>query len=177
MKKYNKFKTKNNKPKMPGTLRFTFKLVFTPNVWHLDIDSSMTTAEFITYINEDTNLRQLFNIHEHYHIDIVKAGNKTCGYAELAPSIVVSISETVGGKFDPNTTSFYLRPVNPITEEFIRRDDYSVAPNYIHPTTPQPEPEPQQELEPEPEQPSTEMEILIPSLNSETIVEEISPLL
>jgi hypothetical protein len=75
---------------------------------------------------------------------------------------VVSISETVGGKFDPNTTSFYLRPVNPITEEFIRRDDYSVAPNYIHPTTPEP---------------LTEMELLIPSLNSETIVEEISPLL
>jgi hypothetical protein len=161
MKKYNKMKTKTNKPKMSGTLRFTFKLVFTSNVWQLDIDSSMTTADLITWINEP-EMRQLFNIHEHYHIDIVRAGNFTYGHAELAPSIMVSFSETVGEKFNPETTSFYLRPVHPITEEFFRRHDYSVAPNYIHPTTPEP---------------LTEMELLIPSLNSETIVEEISPLL
>jgi hypothetical protein len=148
---------------MSRTLQFTFKLVFTANVWQLDIDSSMTTAEFITYINEDTNLRQLFNIHQHYHIDIVKAGNIMYRQAELAPSIMVSFSETVGEKFNPQSTSFYLRPVHPITEEFIRRDDYSVAPNYTQPSTP--------------ERQTPEMDVVISPLNSETNLEEINPML
>jgi hypothetical protein len=142
---------------MSRTLRFTFKLAFTTNVWQLDIDSSMTTAEFITYINKDTNMRQLFNIHEYYHIDIVKAGNSMYRQAELAPSIMVSFTETIGEHFNPNSTSFYLRPVHPITKEFIRRDDYSVAPNYTQPST----------LEPE-------MESL---LNNETNLEHINPML
>ena len=148
---------------MSRTLRFTFKLVYTTNVWHLDIDSSMTTVDLITWINEP-EMRQLFNIHEHYHLDIVKTGNFTHGHAELAPSIMVSFSETVGEKYHPDTTAFYLRPVHPITEEFIRRDDYSVAPNYTQPTTPEPEP-------------STEMEVTITPLNNETNLDEINPML
>ena len=156
-------KTNTNISKMSRTLRFTFKLVFTTNVWQLDIDSSMTTAEFITYINEDTNLRQLFNIHEHYHIDIVQTGNLRYRQAELAPPIMVSFSETVGEKYDPQTTSFYLRPVHPITEEFIRRDDYSIAPNYTQPTTP--------------ERQAPEPEVVITPLNNETNLDEINPML
>jgi hypothetical protein len=147
---------------MSRTLRFTFKLVFTTNVWQLDIDSSMTTADLITWINEP-EMRQLFNIHDRYHIDIVQTGNLRYRQAELAPPIMVSFSETVGEKYDPQTTSFYLRPVHPITEEFIRRDDYSIAPNYTQPTTP--------------ERQAPEMEIVITPLNNETNLEEINPML
>ncbi len=149
---------------MSRTLRFDFKLVFTSHVWSLDIEESMNTADFITYINNDTNLRQLFNIHEHYHIDIVKAGSVAYRQPELAPPILASFIETVGEKFNPRTTSFYLRPVHPITEEFIRRDDYSVAPNYTQPPTPE-------------IQPTSEMEIVITSLNEETNLDEINPML
>lgn len=119
---------------MSQTLRFTFKLVFTSNVWELDIDSSMSTADFITWINTP-EMFTMFNINEHYHIDIVQSGNYNYGQPELAPSIMASFTETVDEKFHPRNTSFYLRPVHPITEEFIRRNDYSIAPNYTQPTT------------------------------------------
>jgi hypothetical protein len=147
---------------MSRTLRFTFKLVFTANVWQLDIDSSMTTADLITWINEP-EMRSIFNIHDHYHIDIVQTGNLRYGQAELAPPIMVSFTETVGEKFNPQTTTFYLRPVHPITEEFIRRDDYSIAPNYTQPITP--------------EMQTPEVEVVITSLNNESELEDINPML
>ncbi len=147
---------------MSRTLRFTFKLVFTANVWQLDIDSSMTTADLITWIN-DPEMRSIFNIHDHYHIDIVQTGNLRYGQAELAPPIMVSFTETVGEKFNPQTTTFYLRPVHPITEEFIRRDDYSIAPNYTQPITP--------------ERQTPEVEVVITPLNNESDLEDINPML
>jgi len=147
---------------MSRTLRFTFKLVFTANVWQLDIDSSMTTADLITWINEP-EMRSIFNIHDHYHIDIVQTGNLRYGQAELAPPIMVSFTETVGEKFNPQTTTFYLRPVHPITEEFIRRHDYSIAPNYTQPITP--------------EMQTPEVEVVITSLNNESELEDINPML
>lgn len=122
---------------MSRTLQFNFKLVYTSNTWELNFDREMTTAEFITHINNDTNLRQLFNIHDQYHIDIVQSGNLINIQPELAPPILASFTETIGEKFNPRTTSFYLRPVHPITEEFIRRYDYSDSPNYTQLNTPE----------------------------------------
>ena len=112
---------------MSNTLRFTFKLVYTTNVWQTDVDISMSTAEFITRINQDRHLRQLSNIHQQYHIELVKTGNAMYKQSELAPSIVGSFSETIGENFTQQTASIYIRPVHPITLEFTRRDDYSDA--------------------------------------------------
>ena len=108
-------------------LRFNFKLVYTSKTCELDVNSEMNLGEFITWINEDEQIRQLFNIHEHYDLQIVACGNKVNGDAELAPPIDAAY-ETIGEKFNPKTTAFYIRPVDPITEEFIRRDDYSIKP-------------------------------------------------
>lgn len=106
------------------TLTFTFKLVYTENVWHISLDSSMTIAQFLTYMNEDA-IRQLMNIHDYYHIQIVKAGE--CG-SELAPAIEASYTKTIAHLFHPSNTSFYVRPVHPVTEEFVRRNQYLVMP-------------------------------------------------
>jgi len=114
-------------------MRFYFKVVYTSITKELDIDRSMSVSDFILNMNE--TWRSYFNIHEHYHIQIVATGNKINGDCELAPPIEATY-ETVGERFNSRNVAFYLRPVHPITEEFIRRDDYSVAPNYTQPTTP-----------------------------------------
>lgn len=112
------------------TLRFYFKIVYTAHTWNLDINSDMCTADFVNWINSD-DCHMLFNIHHQYHIQVVEAGNNCNGDSELAPPIMVSLRDTIAERFNPRVTSFYLRPVHPITEEFIIKDDYSIAPNYV----------------------------------------------
>lgn len=154
---------------MSQSLRFTFKLVFTSNVWELDVDRSMSTADFITWINSPEMLTT-FNINNQYHIDVVQAGNYNYRQPELAPSILASFTETVGEKFNPQTTSFYLRPVHPITE-FFRRNDYSIAPNYTRPDIEEP-------LSPNCTRPDiTISEVLIFSNNDEQSLNETNEIL
>ena len=114
------------------TLRFYFKLVYTSHTWNLDVNSDMSSADFITWINKP-EMHVLFNIHEQYHIQVVETNSSPNGYPEMGNPIMVSFSDTIAQRFNPRTNAFYLRPVHPITEEFIRRDDYSIAPNYARP--------------------------------------------
>jgi hypothetical protein len=117
------------------TLRFYFKIVYTANTWELDVNANTRIADFIAWINTPEG-HELFNIHEQYHIQVVDTNSVTSGNAEMAPSIIPSFSDTIGERFNPRNNAFYLRPVHPITEEFIRRDDYSTAPNYTQPEIP-----------------------------------------
>lgn len=117
------------------TLRFYFKIVYTSLTWDLDINSNMCTADFINWINSD-DCHRLFNIHEQYHIQVVETNSNRNGDAEMGNPIMVSFSDTIAQRFNSRNTAFYLRPVHPITEEFIRRDDYSIAPNYARPEIP-----------------------------------------
>lgn len=114
---------------MPSrTLRFNLKLVYTSKTWELDVDSEMTVSNFIIWINESHHIRHsVFNIHDYYFLEIVECGNVANGDAELAPPIEPT-HETIGEKFNPKTTAFYIRPVNQITQQFIRSNDYSIEP-------------------------------------------------
>jgi len=118
-----------------STLEFRFKLVYTPNVWDMVLESNMTFDNFIDYINNEINLR-LFNIHPQYYVEIVPAYNYINIYPELAPAIEHSNIKTIGENFKPKTASFYLRPVHPITKKFIRRNNYYISPNFTMPNTP-----------------------------------------
>ena len=117
------------------TLCFAFKLVYTNIVHYRDVEARITTSEFLRTINEDNALRELFNINEYYHIDIVVCGNYSQGQPELAQAILPSLTEIVEDKFHPDNTSFYLRPVHPITENFTRMNNYSVLPNETNSNT------------------------------------------
>lgn len=105
--------------------RFYFKVVYTNITKVLEINTEITIDYLISSINGI--YRQDFNIHPNYYIHIVPTGNLTHGDAELGPEIVRS-RDRVCEKFDPSNTSFYIRPVHPGTQEFIRRDDYSTNP-------------------------------------------------
>ncbi len=111
------------------TLRFYFKLVYTSKTWELDIDSSMKIVDFIQYVNKNSGLRPLFNIHEQYYIEIVKTNSNTNGDSEMGPEIENSNYITIGEKFNPRFDAFYIRPVISSTREFIRSNDYSIMPN------------------------------------------------
>jgi hypothetical protein len=108
-------------------LRFYFKLVYTSNTWYLDINGQMSTIDFVNWVNSD-DCHILFNIHDQYHIQVVETNTNPNGDAEMGPPIMVSFTDTIAQRFNPRVTSFYLRPVHQVTSEFIRRDDYSVAP-------------------------------------------------
>ena len=105
-------------------LRFYFKIVYTSNTWYLDINGQMSTTDFVNWIN-GPNMRSLFNIHEQYHIEVVSTNTNVHGDSEMGPAIAVSTVDTIEQRFNPRVTSFYLRPVHQVTQEFIRRDDYS----------------------------------------------------
>lgn len=110
------------------TIRFNFKLVYTSKTWELDVNSEMSLIDFNRWLTESHRIRHsLFNINDHYILEIVACGNNINGDAELAPAIEPT-HETVGEKFNPRNTAFYIRPIDPITQEFIQKDDYSVAP-------------------------------------------------
>ena len=110
-----------------NTLLFYFKTVYTTNVWELDVNSDISTADFVDWINS-SECHILFNIHKEYYIQVIESGINIYGDSELGDPIMVSYSDTFGQRFNPKFTSFYLRPVDPNTQEFIRRNDYSVAP-------------------------------------------------
>ena len=112
------------------TLRFYFKLVYTTKTWNLDINGSMSTADFIEYINKDS-MHSLFNIHQYYYIEVVSTNNNHYRDrdSEMEAPIVTSNFDSIAERFSPKTNAFYLRPVNSLTREFIRRDDYSIMPN------------------------------------------------
>ena len=108
-------------------MRFQFKIVYTSKVFNASIYKHMSVTDLIDFVNQE--YREIFNIHTHYSIQIVEVGNNINGDAELAHPVEAS-QLTIGERFQDYTT-LYIRPVHSITEEFIRRDDYSVQPTYL----------------------------------------------
>jgi len=91
------------------TLQFYFKVVYTTNSQLLNIDGSMTMTDLIIYLNKPC-MKNMFNINECAQVEIVVAGNTIYGDAEYAPKIEDS-DETMSDNFNPQTTSFYIRPI------------------------------------------------------------------
>jgi hypothetical protein len=104
-------------------MKFTFKLVYTDIVYTISVYSDQTLnnlfdlagAKFENHIDFDK-----------YYIDYVIAGQDK---GELAIAVShLSFNETLGHEFGDGwkSISFYVRPVERATDEFIRRDRYDV---------------------------------------------------
>lgn len=109
------------------------KIAFTEKTATFTVQSNMTIAEFLEYAN--TNFRTDLNIHDSYDIELVQIGNIINGLPELAPPVEPRYDETLETRYSHiydscNLISFYIRPVHPITREFIRRTDYSSVITY-----------------------------------------------
>ena len=108
-------------------MNYYFKVVYTNVAAEVSVDPMITISDLIMNVN--TEWKSIFDIHHNYAVQIVLGGNYVNGDAELAPELSFS-SELFGTKFANKNVIFYLRPVNPITEEFTRTDDYSIDPNF-----------------------------------------------
>lgn len=91
------------------------------------VQSNMTITEFLEYAN--INIKTQLEISREYDVEVVQTGNNINGDAELAPAIEPSYDVTLEDKFGEfyNTykiISFYIRPVHPITREFIWLIEY-----------------------------------------------------
>lgn len=98
--------------------RFYFKLVYTCQTIHYDIDLNSTMTNFI--LNTKKRIRENFNISENHDIEIIEAGqynNANGRDAELAPALTPS-DTTLIEKYRNNYTdiSFYVRKI-PFTND------------------------------------------------------------
>ena len=87
------------------------------------LQRTLTTTDLQNYVNEE--VRNRLHIHARYDIEIVDI-DKPGG--ELAPAIVPNNEQLLIQRYgDINVPiAFYVRPVNPITREYVRNIDYSV---------------------------------------------------
>ena len=109
-------------------VNFEFKLVYSSQSWVFRIRRILTVNQFINEVVNTQEFRSLVDINSFYHIDVVASGNNINGDAELAPPIS-GTSEKFIDVFNPRYTSFYIRPVHPITREFIRKNTYHFRPD------------------------------------------------
>ena len=108
------------------------KICYTDITKEYSVQENITISDFLEFAN--TTIKPSLNINDSYDIDIVNVGNLVNGDAELAPPIEPRYDQTLGERYRDiinsyKTISFYVRPVHPITREFIRRENYSIQPN------------------------------------------------
>lgn len=99
-----------------------FKIPYTKITTVVNVDNSLTTIEFLEYVND--HVRNKLNINSKYHIELVDTGKPE---GELAAPMEPRYDETLLQRYGSNNTlvTFYARPVNPMTREFTRVTDYS----------------------------------------------------
>jgi hypothetical protein len=103
------------------------KIPFTEVTGTFRVQSNMTITQFLEYANAD--IRNNLNIHSYYAIEVVQTGKPGVELAEaIEPTHEQTLEERYGNIYNAgNLVAFYIRPVNPVTREFIRRVDYSLA--------------------------------------------------
>jgi hypothetical protein len=109
-------------PQESNTIQVYFKIPFTEITTTCNVDCSLTTLEFMNYVNSD--IRYNLNIHSRYYIELVDTGKPG---GELATCMEPRYDETLLQRYNRmnKVIAFYTRPVHPITREFVRRDNYS----------------------------------------------------
>ena len=109
-------------PQESNTIQVYFKIPFTDITTTCVVDCSLTTLEFMDYVNSD--VRNNLNINSRYDIELVDIGKRG---GELATCMEPRYDETLLQRYNRmnKVIAFYARPVHPITREFVRRDNYS----------------------------------------------------
>jgi hypothetical protein len=109
-------------PQESSTIQVYFKIPFTDITTTCLVNNSLTTLEFMEYV--DVEVRNNLNINPRYDIEIVDI-DKPRG--ELATCMEPRNDETLLQRYNRvnQLIALYARPVHPITREFIRRDNYS----------------------------------------------------
>lgn len=107
-------------PQELNTIPVYFKIPFTEITTTCVVDANLTTMEFMEYV--DVEVRNNLNINSRYDIEIVEVGKPD---GELAPCMEPRNDEMLLPRYNGSPKAYYVRPVHPITREFVRRDNYS----------------------------------------------------
>jgi len=109
--------------------QFYCKIPYTEFTHHISFNSSLTITQFIELVDSNF-IREYFNIHDDYGVEVVEVGNNVNGHAELAPALQPS-EETLREKYGNNYdyVAFYIRPVVGPNRQFVRLNDYSIPLN------------------------------------------------
>lgn len=109
-------------PQETNTIQVYFKIPYTEITSVVVVQNSLTTQEFLEYVNID--VRNNLNINQRYDIELVDTGKEG---GELAPPMEPRYDETLLQRYGNTrqTVAFYARPVHPITREFRRNANYS----------------------------------------------------
>lgn len=109
-------------PQELNTINVYFKIPFGEQTTTCVVNNSLTTLEFMDYVNIE--VRNKLNINSRYDIEIVEAGKTN---DELASRIEPRNDETLLQRYGETKKimAYYARPVNPITREFVRQVNYS----------------------------------------------------
>lgn len=93
-----------------------------------NVPKNLTISNFINYAN--STIRNRFHIHSRYDIEVIEIGDHTYNCPnELIPKMEENHNQTMYEKYGHlynrnRLMAFYIRPVNPVTREFIRRENY-----------------------------------------------------
>lgn len=105
------------------------KIPYTELTHHISFSSQLTIKQFIELVDSNF-IREYFDIHTDYDVEVVEAGNNINSDAEMAPALEPS-EETLREKYgnNYNCVAFYIRPVVGPNRLFLRSNDYSISPN------------------------------------------------
>lgn len=106
--------------KASRTIDLYCKIPFSETTGIFKIKKNLTTSQVIEYIN--TQVRDKFNIHKDYYIDVVEVESGELG------SPIQSNNELFIYQNYKNINDYfvcYVRPIHVTTGTFIRKNDYS----------------------------------------------------
>lgn len=104
------------------TMEYTFKLVYTGDSVQCVIDPRWSVLHAMNEVLFPL-FQERFQIDNWYDIELVRCGQYGSGDPELAPCINVETDVKFVEKFK-HVHAFYVRPVHPITKEFVRQNSY-----------------------------------------------------
>lgn len=102
------------------TIDLYCKIPFTETTGTFKIKNSLTTSQLVEYIN--TQVRDKFNIHNNYYIEVIEVESGELGIP------IEANNELLRCQGYRNVNDYfvcYVRPVNPTTREFVRKNDYT----------------------------------------------------
>lgn len=106
---------------MTDTIDLYCKIPFTEITGKFNIQHNLTISQFLEYIN--IHVRNKLNINQRYDIEVIEVD-----FGELGFPIETNNDETIIERYRIINGCFvcYVRPVDPNTRVFTRKNDYSL---------------------------------------------------
>jgi len=105
---------------LTSTIDLYCKIPFTETTGIFKIQNCLTISQFLEYVNHD--VRNKLNINQIYDIEVIEVE-----LGELGIPMETNNQQTICERYRITNNCFvcYVRPVDPITKVFVRKNDYT----------------------------------------------------